>query len=34
MHRRGASAEEFKEKVEARSGVKALALEPGEEMDP
>jgi L-ascorbate metabolism protein UlaG (beta-lactamase superfamily) len=34
MHRRGASAEEFKEKVEARSGVKVLAIEPGEEFDP
>jgi L-ascorbate metabolism protein UlaG (beta-lactamase superfamily) len=34
MHRRGASAKEFKEKVEARSGVKVLAIEPGEEFDP
>ncbi len=34
MHRRGMSAEEFKEKVEARSGVRVLAIEPGDEIDP
>jgi len=34
MHRRGISAEEFKEKVEARSDVKALAINPGDEIDP
>jgi L-ascorbate metabolism protein UlaG (beta-lactamase superfamily) len=34
VHRRGMSAEEFKEKVEARSDIKALAFEPGDEIDP
>lgn len=34
MHRRGMSAEEFKQKVEARSDIKALAIEPGDEIDP
>ncbi|MCW3978425.1 MAG: metal-dependent hydrolase, partial [Candidatus Bathyarchaeota archaeon] len=34
MHRRGMSAEEFKEKVEAKSDIKALAIEPGDEIDP
>ena len=34
MHRRGASAEEFKEKVEAKSDVKALAIAEGDEIDP
>lgn len=34
MHRRGASAEEFKEKVEARSDVKVLAIAEGDEVDP
>ncbi|MFB0558283.1 MAG: MBL fold metallo-hydrolase [Candidatus Bathyarchaeia archaeon] len=34
MHRRGMSAEEFKEKVEARSGVKVMAIDPGDEIDP
>jgi len=34
VHRRGMSAEEFKEKVEASSGIKALAIDPGDEIDP
>ena len=34
MHRRGASAEEFKEKVEAKSKVKVLTLKEGDEIDP
>jgi L-ascorbate metabolism protein UlaG (beta-lactamase superfamily) len=34
VHRRGISAEEFKEKVEARSDIRALAIEPGDEIDP
>ena len=34
MHRRGMSAGEFKEKVEARSDIKALAIEPGDEIEP
>jgi len=34
MHRRGMSAEEFKEKVEARSGVRVMAIDPGDEIDP
>jgi len=34
MHRRGMSAEEFKAKVEARSNVEVLAIEPGDEIDP
>lgn len=34
MHRRGMSAKEFKQKVEARSDIKALAIDPGEEIDP
>jgi L-ascorbate metabolism protein UlaG (beta-lactamase superfamily) len=34
MHRRGMNAQEFKAKVEARSGVKVLAIEPGSEVDP
>lgn len=33
MHRRGMSAEEFKAKVEARSDVEVLAIEPGDEVD-
>jgi L-ascorbate metabolism protein UlaG (beta-lactamase superfamily) len=32
MHRRGASAEEFKKKVEARSNIKVLAIEEGSEI--
>jgi L-ascorbate metabolism protein UlaG (beta-lactamase superfamily) len=34
MHRRDASAEEFKMKVEARSDVKVLAINGGDEVDP
>jgi len=34
MHRRGASAEEFKRKVEAKSKVKVLAIAEGDEIDP
>ena len=34
MHRREASATEFKEKVEARSSVTVLAIAEGEEFDP
>ena len=34
MHRREASAEEFKQKVEARSRIKVLAISPGEYIDP
>ena len=34
VHRRGMSAEEFKEKLEVRSDIKALAIEPGDEIDP
>lgn len=34
MHRREASAKEFKAKVESKSSVRVLAIEPGEEVDP
>lgn len=34
MHRRGASAEEFKKKVEAKSDVNVLAIAEGDEIDP
>lgn len=34
MHRRGASPAEFKEKVEARSDITALAIAEGDEIDP
>jgi L-ascorbate metabolism protein UlaG (beta-lactamase superfamily) len=34
MHRRGASAEEFKDKVEAKSTVKVLAITEGDEVNP
>ncbi|UCH02730.1 MAG: MBL fold metallo-hydrolase [Candidatus Bathyarchaeota archaeon] len=34
MHRRDASAEEFKEKVETQSNVKVLAIKEGDEIDP
>jgi hypothetical protein len=34
MHRRGASAEEFKDKVEAKSEVKVLAITEGDEVNP
>ena len=34
MHRRGASASEFKENVEGRSSVTALAIAEGDEIDP
>jgi L-ascorbate metabolism protein UlaG (beta-lactamase superfamily) len=34
VHRRWISAEEFKEKVEARSDIKVLAIEPGDEIVP
>jgi len=34
VHRRGMSAEEFKEKVEARSDIRALAIDPGDEIVP
>lgn len=34
MHRRGASATEFKDKVEARSTVTVLAIAEGDEVDP
>lgn len=34
VHRRGMSAEEFREKLEARSDIKVLAIEPGDELDP
>ena len=34
MHRRGASAEEFKRKVETKSDVAVLAIAEGDEVDP
>lgn len=34
MHRREISEMEFKEKVEARSDIKVLAMKPGDEIDP
>jgi len=34
VHRRGMSAEEFREKLEARSDIRALAIDPGDEIDP
>jgi L-ascorbate metabolism protein UlaG (beta-lactamase superfamily) len=34
MHRRGASAEEFKRKVETKSNVRVLAMAEGDEVDP